>query len=139
MSKLKQILTKISFALILCIMFSSIGIYTSAFSGLLDSYSGSCGLGGIDAVDTFYNDDGTFYAKHTINSTNYATSASMTILARESTWLGYSTRDTAYRSDIGTITITFYAPAGKYKLRFYANDTREYIRFYFDGEVYDTN
>lgn len=85
-------------------MLVSIGINVVAFNGKLDDYSGWRGLGGLASVDTFYNDDGEFFLNHEIVSKDYS-DGSMGIAAQESTLLGYKTRDTAFRSDIGTTTV----------------------------------
>lgn len=133
---MKKIISKITVFSCTLLMLASIGINVVAFSGKLDDYSGWCGFGGLASVDTFYNDDGEFFLNHEIVSKDYS-GGSMGIAAQESTLLGFKTRDTAFRSDVGTTTICMYAPAGKYRLYFYTTTDKSYVQFTFDGSVYD--
>lgn len=133
---MKNIVSKIAVFASTLIMVATIGVSVYAYSGKLDDYSGWCGYGGLASADTFYNDDGTFYLNHEITAKDFS-GGSMGIAAQESTLLGYKTRDTVFRSDIGSSRVTMYAPAGKYRLYFYTTSDLNYVKFTFRGSVYD--
>lgn len=122
------------------ILILSLSINVMAYTGLLDSYSGWCGSSGIRTSDTWYNDDGIFYAQHYITGSAGGSGGLMQIIAQKWHWFyGWQTQLTrTITRDVGYYQLDFPVANGEYSFIFKTINNPD-LRIDFNGNVYDTN
>ncbi len=128
--------TQSKFILIITITIFTLGIACTVFSysDCLDTYAGEVAAG-LEAIDSFYNDDGTFYVVNTIDSKIVSNSILKIGTMKKVWWWYQNPTNFKYMSSIGTQNFTYTIPTGQYKM--YFESSNSWITFH--GSVYDNN
>lgn len=126
--------TKFIFIVTIILFTFGIGSTVMSYTGCLDTFAGEVAAG-LTAIDSFYNDDGTFYVNVNIESKIVSTSM-LSVATIKKGWLFWGNpTNYQYKSNIGSHYLTYVIPTGQYRMYFESNNS--YITF--SGAVYDNN
>jgi hypothetical protein len=105
-----------------------------AYNDCLDEFAGEVAAG-LTTIDSFYNDDGTFYTNVSIDSKVVSSSTLYVATCKKVWWWYENPSNYQYISSLGMHYLTYTIPTGQYKLYFEASSS--WITFH--GAVYDNN
>ena len=135
---MKKISSSITVLATIIFLLAAIGSTVFAYSGFLDGYSGSC-RAGLYAIDSFYNDDSTFYVSHTTTSHDYMNldAESMYVGLQKQTWYGGwgDVTNKQYIYSDTTTALSYSKSTGTYRM--YFGSSPDYVTWNFNGTVYD--